>query len=243
MERGEIISEIRRTAILNGGKALGVDRFENETGIRQADWSGKYWARWGDALKEAGYAPNKLMEAFDEDALLAQLAETIRELGRFPTRRELMLKKRADPAFPYHQVFSRRFASSDGMASAVIKRFSDVPEMADVVEVCRQRQETKKRPSSPERALPTPELGEVYLFKSGRYYKIGRSNSSGRRERELAIQMPEKGAVVHSIRTDDPVGIERYWHRRFEEQDKRQNGEWFDLDAADVAAFKRRKFQ
>jgi hypothetical protein len=77
-------------------------------------------------------------------------------------------------------------------------------------------------------------------MKSGRYFKIGRANSASRREYELAIQLPEKVRTVHVIRTDDPPGIEAYWHKRFES--KRKNGEWFALDAADVAAFKRRRF-
>jgi hypothetical protein len=83
-------------------------------------------------------------------------------------------------------------------------------------------------------------FGFVYLMKSGRYYKIGPSNSVGRRDYELAIQLPERLKTVHRIQTEDPVGIEEYWHKRFAL--KQKNGEWFDLDFADIKAFTRQKF-
>ena len=55
---------------------------------------------------------------------------------------------------------------------------------------------------------------------------MSKTNDTVRRGKELRIQLPEKCILIHSIKTDDPSGIETYWHGRFEE--KRLNGEWFN---------------
>jgi hypothetical protein len=87
-------------------------------------------------------------------------------------------------------------------------------------------------------AEETP-VGYVYLVRHGsrREYKIGRTNNPIRREGELRTELPEVLSPVHQIKTDDPAGVERYWHVRFAE--KRKNGEWFELNGDDVRAFKR----
>ena len=51
--------------------------------------------------------------------------------------------------------------------------------------------------------------------------------------------MPEKVAPIHYIETDDPAGVESYWHTRFAA--KRKQGEWFALSPEEVRAFKRWK--
>jgi hypothetical protein len=66
MLREHILEEIRRTTKENGGKPLGSRRFADATGIRESEWRGKLWARWGDALTEAGFAANQLQVAFDD---------------------------------------------------------------------------------------------------------------------------------------------------------------------------------
>ncbi|MCI0705761.1 MAG: GIY-YIG nuclease family protein [Planctomycetia bacterium] len=237
-----IISEIKRTAQENRGSPLGIARFEAETGIKSSDWMGKFWARWGDALVEAGFQPNVLQGPRSEDDLLERLAFFARELGHIPVANEIKLKARSEPGFPWHNTFSR-FGGKQKLV-ARLREFALTRGWEDVALLCQSviARPTRREPDAAAGAVveAEPELGYVYLLKSGRFFKVGRSSSVGRRERELAIQLPEEAKMVHSIKTDDPVGIENYWHGRF--GDRRKNGEWFELTAKDVAAFKRRKF-
>jgi len=238
MTKTEIVDEIRRTASQHGGRALGWRKFLSETGIREADWLGVHWARWSDAVREAGLEPNKLNEAIPDEILLDHLAELATELGRLPNRGDHRFREARGPSFPNNKVFARL----GGQAQRVerLRQHSvERPRWAGVVGLCDAYLSNRRvapKPDNPDASV----LGVVYLLKSGQHFKIGRSNSLGRREYELSIQLPERTAVVHAINTDDPVGIEAYWHRRFEL--KRANGEWFSLDSADVAAFRRRKF-
>ena len=68
-------------------------------------------------------------------------------------------------------------------------------------------------------------------------YKNGKSLDTVRRGQELRTQMPQDLELIHEIKTDDPFGIEKYWHKRFEK--KRLNREWFNLSSDDIKAFKR----
>lgn len=235
MDRDSIIAEIKRTAAENGGKPLGRARLEAETGIRPIDWM-KYWSRFGDAQREAGFEPNERTPAYDMSVLCRSLALLARELGRFPTQADLRVKGHADPCFPSLRTFDKRLGSKPERVAKVAAFCKDNPEFRDVLVWCAVKPEAPETDAKPD----TSNDGFVYLIKSGRFYKIGKTNSVGRRERELAIQLPEQARTVHSIKTDDPDGIEAYWHRRFD--GKRKNGEWFELSAHDVAAFRRRKF-
>ncbi len=236
MDRLDIVNEIQRTANENGGRPLGRQRFYRETGIKEADWLGRYWARWGDALNEAGFEKNELQSALPAEFLLESYASFARELGRLPVEAELRMRARGDKSFPSHGAFAR-LGSKQKRAGRLREYCSQRPGYEDIVRMC----DAVESPHRRERQESTEvDSGFVYLIRSGHYFKIGRTNAVRRRERELALQLPERADTVHVIRTDDPVGIEAYWHARF--GSKRKNGEWFDLATSDVNAFKRRKF-
>jgi hypothetical protein len=238
VKKAHILQEIKRAAEANGGKPLGTARFEAETGIKKADWFGVFWSRFGDAVREAGYAPNQLKTRYEETKLFEKYATLAQELGRLPVKGELILKRRSDPDFPSGDAFYRLGAKLEFIGQLLVY-CKGREAYDDVVRMC-EEYKPHNREKLPESTSGKAEFGVVYLVKSARFYKIGRSNAAGRREYELGLQLPEKLKMIHMIRTDDPSGIEVYWHKRFET--KRKNGEWFELDAADVAAFKRRKF-
>ena len=240
MNKEHILREIRRTAEANGGVPLGRLSFFNETGIREADWRGKFWARWNQAVREAGFEPNQRTQPIDEVFLIENFIPILRQHGRFPTTAEMRLQKRSDAGFPNEKTLRDRFGNRKQLASKVLAYCEGRSGLDDVAAICRAVAAAQESEPSADATINSGDDGFVYLIKSGRFYKIGRSNSAGRREYELAIQLPEKAVTVHTIRTDDPIGIEQYWHNRFDS--RRKNGEWFALDAADVSAFKRRKF-
>ncbi len=237
MNKLDILSDIKRAAEENGGRVIGWRKFESQTGIRQSDWR-KYWARWSDAVREAGFVPNERTRAYGDSALLEKYAGLVRELGRVPASGDLRLKASNDAEFPHEKPFRRLGRQSD-VVGKVLEYCHSHTGYEDVARLCGEYL-GRIRNVADEDGGPQAKIGSVYLIRSGRFYKIGKTNAAGRREYELSIQLPEPVKRIHVIRTDDPAGIEAYWHNRF--ATKRKNGEWFELDAADVAAFKRRKF-
>jgi hypothetical protein len=236
MEKKRILAEIKRLAVQNGGKPLGRTRFEQETGIKESDWNGKLWARWSDAIVEAGFSPNTMTTAYTDDQLLMPLVKMIREVGHFPTQAEQGIRRRNDTTFPPPDCIRRRWNTKGEVAARVVDYCLEAKGFEDVAAICLPI-EIRDVPCSQSNSLQS---GHVYLLKHDNAYKIGKSTDASRRYKEIRTQMPHETEEIHAIETDDISGIESYWHHRF--RDKRLKGEWFRLSADDVRAFKKRRF-
>ena len=237
--RETIINEIKRLASENGGKPPGRRYFANETGISESDWYGKIWSRWNDAVTEAGFVPNNIAEKHPTEIVLENYAKICRLYGRPPTNPETRLYAREHDDFIGYDAFKRHFGSKAGIIAAArawAKKNGDVKLLSLLPEPEETKTDSDRIESNERKAE-----GFVYLLKSGSHFKIGHSDNLERRLNQISVALPEKVKLVHAIRTDDPAGIESYWHRRF--ADKRANGEWFALNSSDVRVFKRRKFQ
>lgn len=241
MNKMHILEEIKRTAKENGGTPLGRERFEKATGIMEGDWSGRYWARWSEAVTEAGFSPNQMNTPLDAEAILVLYVGLARKLGRLPVKAEMKMEKLANPKFPNEKVFDR-FGLKQDLIREVAAYCIRNPGNEDVAAICAPLVNA---------ALATPDLedvglvtGYVYLalMKIGREkrFKIGKANIVEQRTRQIAVHLPEELELIHAISTDDAYGIESYWHKRFNE--KRRGGEWFELTSDDVRVFKRRRF-
>jgi hypothetical protein len=233
--RREIVEAIQRAASENGGKPLGRERFTRRTGISDYE-IGRYWSTWGAASLEAGFEPNALNAArLSDDELLRALAGLARDLGHFPTARDRRIRRTSDPGFPSPNVFENRLGSRQGTLRRLVDFSRENPEFKDVDQMCAPL--VVDEGSSEITSGDAAPLGFVYLIRMDKWHKIGCTTDVLRRTGEIRLTLPAKETLVHEIRTDDPYGVERYWHRRF--ADCRAKGEWFELTAADVRAFKR----
>jgi hypothetical protein len=242
MDKIFILQEIRRITEANDGKPPGFGQFKVETGIRLTlyDLTKFEWDSWGDATEEAVGRRNRFGSVpYGETELLAKYAALARELGRLPTEPSLQRKRRSDPTFPSQVTFRSNLGNMPELVRRLLDYCRSQDGFEDVIRMCEQY--VPRKQEVPDESRDSEEqLGFVYLMKSGKYYKIGRSEDVEVRRYNIGLKLPEKPHLIHKIRTDDPSGIEAYWHKRFET--KRKNGEWFDLKREDVAAFKRRRF-
>jgi hypothetical protein len=231
-KRARIIAEIRRIAAENGGVPPGIQQFVRKSGIKRSGFAG-IWARWPDAVRNAGLTPHPANPRLADDAMLAGIAEVARQLGRIPAESDLRVYRASGHYLPGQKAFARHFGSKSGLLRALKHWAAASAERADIAAMLAQVNEVDD---------PPPRVtGAVYLMKFGRYYKIGCSATPEQRFNDLQRSLPERARLLHIILTDDPYGIEAYWHRRF--AGKCARGEWFCLTPEDVAAFRRRRFQ
>jgi Meiotically up-regulated gene 113 len=239
MNRETILDEIRRAAKLTPDGKIGLANFEKISGISQGVWRGKYWTNWSQAVVEAGCNTGNMSVAYTDDYLLKSLAELVRIYKHFPTYAEIKIQKNSTTSFPNHSVFDRL-----GLRPSKIKKLRRFvegnPNYKDILDFLPENASVGEAVECEDDSSSPRTDGHVYMLKLSKHYKIGHTSSVPRRHREINLELPEKTDIVHVIATDDPEGIEAYWHRRF--ASKNTNGEWFALNAEDIRAFKRRKF-
>ena len=207
MDKADIISEIKRTADDNGGVPLGRQRFATDTGIKQSDWWGVHWATWSEALAEAGFQPNEFIEGYDEEWLIESFIRIIREVGQWPSEGKLRLICKDRDDLPNGKTFRVRLGKKAECAAIILGYCQEHARHDDIINICEPIVESAETTDGD--TIEPDVFGFVYLMKFGKYHKIGRSNSVGRREYEIGTKLPEELVTVHAIKTDDPVGVER----------------------------------
>ncbi len=184
--------------------------------------------------RAAGDEPREFVKpGRTKDEFLETYGQIVREFQSIPTEADWKHSRIKPTPSGYRRKLGLRWSE---LPNAFRGWAIDRPDWKDIVAIC----DSSSPPKGVDGKESSPETyGYVYLIKSGKFHKIGRTNSPGRRGYEVALQLPEEIETVHLIKTDDPVGVEAYWHERF--KDKRKKGEFFELPAEDIRAFKRWK--
>lgn len=239
----EIIKEIQKCAKDNGGHTPGAEKFEEITGVGPYELHKHSWSNYGELVREAGLTPNKFDKTkYGHDQLCEIFIKVIREKRKWPTRGVLDVKRHNDSKFPASVTFYNKLGLTGRLAQSIMEYVRDKPRYEDVVEICNSTLEKYKNVDEQgEEGTERGIHGWVYLIKHGsrNQYRIGKATNLLRRLGQNRIELPEIAIPIHSIETADITGVETYWLNHF--KSKRLNGDWFNLNRADVNEFKRWK--
>lgn len=159
--------------------------------------------------------------------------EISRSLGRFPSTTDLKYEFHQRPGSPDAKTIASHWNMVE--LAAALADYADRAQELEVAAFARSYVPRRRTAASDQDAAVA--LGFVYMQRHGSDYKIGCTTTLNKRGRQIQIELPQEIELVHSILTDDPAGVEAYWHKRF--ASKRTRGEWFKLLRADISAFKR----
>lgn len=240
MTKDIVAQQILALARARGGH-ISLESFLAATGIKDKWLQTQPWFEgWNSLLQELGLATKSFaVPRTSPDLVVRAVGALIVREGKWPTENELARERRRDDGFPSLKVI-RPLRKSGALAKLIVQAGASDPTLSAAAAIASAYVPSELAPE-PESASERVR-GYVYMLRSGRRYKIGKSNDPSRRWREVRIELPDETHQVHTIPTDDPSGIEAYWHERFAAKRVR-NTEFFELDAADIRAFKRRSYQ
>lgn len=240
MTKNLVAQRIHALAKERGGH-VSLNAFLAETGINDQWLRTQPWFEgWNNLLQELGLATKSFgVPRAQPEAVARAVGALIAREGKWPTEDELARERKRDAGFPSLKVI-RPLRKSGALAALIVQAAATDLTLASAAVIA----SAKVSVDAASDLIPANERvrGYVYLLRSGRRYKIGKSNDPSRRWREVRLELPDETHQIHTIPTDDPSGIETYWHQRFAAKRVR-NTEFFELDAADVQAFKRRSYQ
>ncbi|HUD56132.1 MAG TPA: GIY-YIG nuclease family protein [Terracidiphilus sp.] len=160
---------------------------------------------------------------------------------------DLKRAKRKSFQLPSDNAIRRQIGEKAAVIRTLIEFCEGKDEYSQTLAVCEAADTVRREaPADSDPEVMREDLGYVYLIRAQGSYKIGCTRAPYRRAAEIANQSASGAELLHLISTDDPEGIESYWHGRFAEKRlngvNKQSGKWFSLTASEVKAFKRRKF-
>jgi len=228
----QIIAQLKAAIDRNGGQPPSLRSFFQGTGLNQRDLVRAGWPTYGALLKSQGFQPGGMKRGYTDEEIFRPLAELALRLGHFPTQNEREVERHRNSAFPSTEAYIRR--GRGALLEHALREWCEATNsFPDLVP-------SLKRAGAAVRASGPVVKGYVYMLRdgsSGKRVKIGKESVEGARQAAAATWI-ENPKAIHRIATDDPEGIERYWHERFKKEGKHVVREWFDLLPSDIAAFK-----